>query len=241
MPLKIGGNTNSSFLALIPKETNPTTFSRFQPISLCNSSYKILTKIIATRLKIVLSKLISPNQGGFMQDRQFEDSIVLVQEAIHTSYRTKSKGMVIKLDMANAFDRVWHSFLFEIMEPFEFSKNFIRWISACINGPLIAPLVNDGPSAFFQASRGLWKGCPLSPLLFIIVAKTLSTKLEQKHVLGNLLGLQIAWGTKNINHSQFADNTLFMGGASTTIASRFKSILDSFLNASSGQVNNRKC
>jgi len=51
---KVGGETNSTFLALIPKETNPSNFSRFWPISLCNSSYKILTKMIASRIKPIL-------------------------------------------------------------------------------------------------------------------------------------------------------------------------------------------
>lgn len=110
--LRIGGNNNSSFLALIPKEANPTYFSRFWPIYLCNYSYKILTKIMVNRLKIILPKIISPNQGGFMQERQIMDNIVLVQEVIHTSFKTKGKGMVIKLDMANAFDGVKHDFLF---------------------------------------------------------------------------------------------------------------------------------
>jgi hypothetical protein len=63
-------------------------------------------------LKKILPKLISPNQGGFMQDRQIVDNIVLVQEAIHTSYRAKGKGMVVKLDMANAFDCVSTLFFF---------------------------------------------------------------------------------------------------------------------------------
>lgn len=72
--LRIGANTNSSFLALIPKETNPTSFSQFRPISLCNLSYKILTKIIANLLKKVLPKLIFSKQGGFMQDRQIVDN-----------------------------------------------------------------------------------------------------------------------------------------------------------------------
>jgi hypothetical protein len=81
---KVGGATNSTFLALIPKETNPSNFSRFWPISLCNSSYKILTKIIAMQLKPYLSKLVSENQGGFMENKQITDNIVLVQEAIHS-------------------------------------------------------------------------------------------------------------------------------------------------------------
>lgn len=76
--LRLGGNTNSCFLALIPKEVNPTSFSRFWPISLCNSAYKILTKTIASQLKRIMPKIISPNQGGFMHDRQIMDNIVLV-------------------------------------------------------------------------------------------------------------------------------------------------------------------
>jgi len=61
---KIGGSANSSFLSIIPKESNPTNFSRFYPISLYNSSYKILNKIIANIVKHFLSSFISKNQGG---------------------------------------------------------------------------------------------------------------------------------------------------------------------------------
>ena len=108
---KIGGFTNATHLALIPKENRPLTFSRFRPISLCNSSYKILTKILATHLKPILPTLISENQGGFMANRQISDSILLVQEAIHSSQTRNEKGFILKLDVANAFDRVRHSFL----------------------------------------------------------------------------------------------------------------------------------
>jgi hypothetical protein len=57
-----------------------------------------------------------------MQDRQIVDNIVLVQEAIHTSYRTKSKGMVVKLDMENAFDRVDIPFFFRLWNALDLAK-----------------------------------------------------------------------------------------------------------------------
>lgn len=66
---KMGGFTKSSYLALIPKDVRPSTFSRFRPISLCNSSYKTITKIIANRIKKVLPEIISKNQGGFVPNR----------------------------------------------------------------------------------------------------------------------------------------------------------------------------
>jgi hypothetical protein len=114
-----------SFLALIPKDKNANTFDIFHPISLCNVSYKILAKIIANRLKHLLPQLIFPNQGGFVEKRQIWDNIILVQEAIHSIFNNREKGMVIKIDMANAFDRVKHSFLFEVLKKFGFNPPFI--------------------------------------------------------------------------------------------------------------------
>ena len=107
---KIGGSTHSAFLALIPKEKGANSFNRFRPISLCNIGYKLITKVIANRLKLILPKIIPESQGGFIQGRQIVDNFTLVQEAIHSSLSRNEKGMVIKLDLANAFDRVRHSY-----------------------------------------------------------------------------------------------------------------------------------
>ena len=122
---KIGGSTNSAFLALIPKEKDAKSFDRFRPISLCNIGYKIITKIMASKLKHILPYLIPENQGGFVKGRKVSDNIILVQEAIHSSLKNGDKGMVVKLDLANAFDRVSHSFLFQVMLRFGFTPEFI--------------------------------------------------------------------------------------------------------------------
>ena len=88
---KIGGSTNSAFLALIPKEKDAKSFDRFRPISLCNIGYKIITKIMAGRLKHILPYLIPENQGGFVKGRNIWDNIILVQEAIHSSLKNEDK------------------------------------------------------------------------------------------------------------------------------------------------------
>jgi hypothetical protein len=89
---KVGGDNNSTFLALIIKDLNPSTFSRFCPTSLCNFAYKILTKIIANMLKKVIGRIFSNNQGRFIQKRQIVDNIILVRESIHSSKTKKGKG-----------------------------------------------------------------------------------------------------------------------------------------------------
>eukprot|EP00253_Pinus_taeda_P010539 PITA_10539 len=237
---KMGGFTNSTFLALIPKENQPTSFSRFQPISLCNSSYKIFTKIIAMRLQPLLPSLISENQGGFLSNRQIHDTITLVQEAIHSSSSRQEKGFVLKLDLANAFDRVSHSFLFVVLGKMGFNSSFINTIAACISGPWISPLINGRPCEAFQSSRGLRQGCPLSPYLFILMAESFSKALDHNRRVGLITGIKLGNGVKNINHSQFADDTLLIGGASTTIARRFKILLDQYMDYSGGAVNFHK-
>eukprot|EP00253_Pinus_taeda_P012274 PITA_12274 len=66
---KIGGCTNSAFLTLIPKEKGANSFNRLCPISLCNIGYKVITKVIANKLKKILPKIIPENQGGFIHGR----------------------------------------------------------------------------------------------------------------------------------------------------------------------------
>ena len=63
------------------------------------------------------------------------DKFTLVQEAIHSSLHRNERGMVVKLDLANAFDRVRHSFLFNVLSKFGFGVSFINWIRACISEP----------------------------------------------------------------------------------------------------------
>eukprot|EP00253_Pinus_taeda_P009123 PITA_09123 len=229
---KMCSSIKSSHLALIPKDPNPQSFDRFRPISLCNVSYKIITKILANRLKNILPSIISENQGGFVPRRHITDNVILIQEAIHSSISRNERGMIIKLDMANTFDRVNHSFLQAVLKKFGISEHFTSRVMECISSNWTAPLINGRPCSAFKSSRGLRQGCPLSPFLYIIMAETLSLHLENKRRLKEITGIDIVRGAKGINHSLFADDTLLIGGASSLMARRFKETLDLFLQAS---------
>jgi hypothetical protein len=148
--------------------------------------------------------------------------------------------MVIKLDLANAFDRVRHEFLFEVMRKFGFDSKFIRWIKACIGSPWIAPLVNGKVTDFFKASRGLRQGFPLLPLLYAIQASVLSYQLGNSQIHKDLHGLRIVQGVKDINHAQFADDTFLLGGASPIIAKKFKEELDTYEAAFGNEISQTK-
>jgi hypothetical protein len=237
---KVGGNTNSTFLALIPKEVNPSSFERFRPISLCNASYKIMSKLLENRIKPLLENLISPMQGGFFKGRHILDNVIQVQEAMHSSHQRQEQGMLIKLDMENAFDRVNLSFLYKVLLSFGFCSDFVNLIKACTENPWIAPLVNGRPTNYFQASRGLRQGFPLSPFLYILMADTLSRKLTAEKKTGSVPGIRLTKGLDPINHALFADDSLMLGGASIKIAKNFSEILQSFCSISRALINKRK-
>jgi len=148
--------------------------------------------------------------------------------------------MLIKLDMANAFDRVRHSFLLQVLSVFGFNSDFIRLIKACIGEPWIAPLVNGRPTNYFKALRGIRQGCPLSPFLYILMADSLSRNLTAEKLNGTLPCIRVMRGTKPINHALFVDDSLLLGGASLKIARDFNNVIQSFCRVSGALVNRRK-
>ncbi|KAM1540795.1 hypothetical protein ACFX10_005428 [Malus domestica] len=105
---------SATHIVLIPKVPNPEFVSQFQPISLCNFSYKVLSKVLSNRLKPLLPKIISPMQNAFVGGRQIQDNIGIAHELFHflKLRKTKSKfELGIKLDMHKAYDRVDWDFL----------------------------------------------------------------------------------------------------------------------------------
>jgi hypothetical protein len=108
---KVSGALNATFIALIPKSDKPDYFGGFRPIALCNLVYKIITKIIAARLKTSLSVGISKEQFGFLEGRQITDVIGVVHEALHSIKVKNIKALVLKLDLVKAYDRVDWGFL----------------------------------------------------------------------------------------------------------------------------------
>ena len=71
---------NATFIALIPKKNDASNIRDFRPISLVGSLYKILAKVLANRLKVVLDKLISESQNSFVGGRQILDSVLIANE-----------------------------------------------------------------------------------------------------------------------------------------------------------------
>jgi len=161
----IAGGLNSTFLTLIPKENNPTSFDEFRPISLCNLCYKVISKIIVNRLKPFLSISISFEHRGFLQGKRIQDAIGTAHDSLHNIKRKSLKALVLKLDLRKAYDCIDWDHLRMILLKIGVGIQMKNWIMSCVTSSSYAVLINGEATKFFRSGRGVRKGCPLSPLL----------------------------------------------------------------------------
>jgi len=126
---------NSTFLALISKGAESNTPDKYRSIALCNVIYKLISKVLANRLKPLLPLLISQEQTGYVEGRQIMDGIILLNEVIHSLKLIKKPGMILKLDLSKAFDKLSWSYIQQMLLAFCFNATWTRWIMNLISSP----------------------------------------------------------------------------------------------------------
>ena len=202
---------NATFLVLVPKGRTVVDLKDLRPISLVGSLYKILSKVLANRIKRVMSLVISQSQNAFVEGRQILDAVLIANEAVDSTLRGKEKGILCKLDIEKAYDHIRWDFLLRMLERMGFGSKWIRWINWCISTATFSVLINGSPSGFFRSSRGLRQGDPLSPYLFVIGMEALSCMLkravEDNFISGCRFGGRDG-GEIVISHLLYADDTI---------------------------------
>jgi hypothetical protein len=117
---------NGSYVTLIPMIDNPRKVSDIRPISLLNSSIKLIRKILANRFWSVILKIIYQNQYGFIKNRSIQDCLEWSFEYLHLCHNSKTKLVLLKLDFEKAFDKIEHQVIIDVMKFRGFSD---RWLS----------------------------------------------------------------------------------------------------------------
>ncbi|RVW74330.1 LINE-1 retrotransposable element ORF2 protein [Vitis vinifera] len=203
---------NTTFLVLIPNKCGAEDLSDFRPISLVGGLYKLLAKVLANRLKKVVGKVVSSTQNAFVEGRQILDATLVANEVIDSVLKRKESGVLCKLDLEKAYDRINWDFLLSVMQRMGFGEKWIGWIRWCISTASFSVLVNGSPTGFFRSSRGLRQGDPpLSPYLFVLGMEALSSLINRAVRGGFLSGCRIG-GREGVGiqvtHLLFADDTL---------------------------------
>lgn len=179
---------NSTFIALIPKNSKPASFDEFCPISLCNFIYKIRSKVIAERIKPLLFNAITSEQFGFLTHRQILDVVGIAQEGIHKIKTKQIPATLLKMDLKKAYDRIDWGYLRLLLLHVGLSFDMVTWIMGCVTNVHFSVLVNGSPTVCFKGQRGLRQGCPLSPLLFLLVINGLSQLIGVAKMNGTIHG-----------------------------------------------------
>jgi hypothetical protein len=144
--------------------------------------YKLISKVLANRLKTILPYVISDNQSAFISGRLISNNIVVAYETLHSMHTrmwSKVDYMGIKLDMSKAYDRLEWVFLEVIMRKMEFSEVWVKLIMECVCSVSYSILVNGQPIGNIKLSRGICQGDPLSLYLFMLCAEALISILTK--------------------------------------------------------------
>ncbi|KAL2610767.1 hypothetical protein R1flu_022459 [Riccia fluitans] len=198
-------NWLEGIIKLIPKGESKERLTDWRPITLLNTYYKIIAKILATRLQLILPGIISPQQTGFIQGRNMMDNILSFWLTNDILIQQKRSGLFLKLDFEKAFDWVEHDYLWDTMNKLGFGELFIRLVQGLTEGAQTLIHINGTFSPRFDVLHGVRQGCPLAPLLLAISTKPLMALLREANIRGTLKPLAFG-GSAVADFSLFADN-----------------------------------
>ena len=217
--------------------------SDFRPISLCNVIYKIISKVLANRLKLILPQIISPIQSAFVPGRLITDNVLLAYETLHTMHsrkKGKTGSLALKLDVSKAYDRVEWDFLCGILTKLGFLGHWIRLVMACVSSPSFSILINGKPFGNITPSRGLRQGDPFSPYLFILCAEGFISLLAKAESVGRIFGVSICRKAPTISHLLFVGDPLLFCKASQKEVQVINELLQTYADASGQSINMKK-
>ncbi|KAL8126745.1 hypothetical protein AgCh_013868 [Apium graveolens] len=240
---KFPGELNCTNVVLIPKKENASCLKDLRPIALCNVLYKIIAKVLANRMKIILPFVISENQSAFVKGRSITDNVLVAFKLIHHMSLEKhgTEGEVaLKLDISKSYDRVNWSFLRQRLVVMGFCETWIAWMMMCVKIVTYNFSFNESVIGPITPKKGLRQGDPLSPYLFLIYVEGLSDALDEATTSGEVSGCRICPGAPMVSHLLFADDSFLFFRATVEEAMSIKQLLVNYESCSGQSVNFQK-
>ena len=227
---------NQGIITCFPKPNKPRQFLKnWRPISLLNVIYKLMSSVIANRLKSVLNKLINNDQKGFISGRYIGENIRTVYDILFETKQQNIPGLLVSVDFQQAFDTVSWKFIDKTLDYFNFGSSIKKWIKLFQTGAQSCILQNGHLSESFTLQRGCRQGDPISPYIFILCVEFLGKMIRND---GNMQGIKI--NDKEFKLSQYADDTqVFLDGSENSLR-QLMLILKKFYTMSGLKVNEDK-
>ena len=177
---KLPKSFKKALIKLLPKTKNIPSAEDFRPISLINADQKILSHILAQRLKCIMGSIISNSQYAYLPNRDIHQAI------ISAKLNLDNQHSLVSLDFSKAFDRVDRAYLFQLLRKMNFPEPLITIIVELYRKTKSSLVVNGYVSKELNIERGVKQGCPLSALLFIICVEPLLERLKTSSKLAEV-------------------------------------------------------
>ena len=182
-------------ISLLPKpgKENSTKYAHKRPITLLSDFSKIGTKIIANRLSDILHRwdILDPSQAGFIKEGSCDKPIRFLMDQIKRCNDEGRFFLGIWIDLSKAFDLVFPEVIEATLYRFDFPEKLIRFLVDYYKSALSAYKTAWGRTEFFQLKNGIRQGCPLSPLMFLMVIDSFHSYMRD---LDHSVGIGIRWG-----------------------------------------------
>ena len=229
---RLSSSQGSGVITLLHKRGSRLDMKNWRPITLLCVDYKIAAKVIANRLLSVIHLVVHPDQSCGVPGRRSSDNLRLLHDLLANANTNKIGGAVISLDQEKAFDRVEWSFLERVLETMNFGPSFRQWVALFYTRIFSSVLVNGTLSEFFPVSRGVRQGCPLSPLLYVLVAETVACYIRNDPRID---GYSLPNG-KTFKLCQYADDTTIVVRSEASLKAVF-AVFDLYERASGAKLN----
>ena len=188
----------------IYKKKDRTEISNYCPITILNTDYKILAKVLAIQLMDHIHPLVHEDQAGFIPRRSIFNHIRLAQSIISYAEISETNGAIVALDQEKAYDRIHHSYLWKTLQAFQLPHTFINTVQSLYQHATTRIAINGVLSTPFNVQRGVRQGDPLSSPLFDLAIEPLACKIRNSPLIR---GISIPNIPQNPKINMFADDT----------------------------------
>jgi hypothetical protein len=226
-------------MVLLKKTDVPSGLKDYRLISLIHLVGKLFSKGLAMRLTPRMHVLVRTNQSAFIRGRQIHENFRTVQLTCKWLHANRCPSILLKVDLAKAFDSVVWPFLLEVFEHAGFPSHWREWITIMLRTASTKVIINGSPGPRIRHARGLRQGDPLSPLLFVIVMEVLNeliVEADRRGILTPLPGNVIKFRA-----SVYVDDLVVFLAPTSQDFSCIREILQLFAGASGLQTNLDKC
>ncbi len=170
---------NMGTVILLHKAGERENLSNWRPITLLNTDYKIIEKVLAERMKVVLERIIHNDQKAYLKNRQIGENVRLNDDVIYYCEHYEKPGGVLYIDQSKAFDRVSWTWLDLVLEKYGFGQQFRQWVNILYRDAKSTIFTNRFFSEAFRVHRGVRQGSPLGPYLYILQCEPLASTIRK--------------------------------------------------------------